>query len=332
MAIQQGGTALSAVPRTMHAMALAHGTSTLESVELPTPSPVGSELLVRVIAAGVNPIDAKTRAGRGHATSIGHWPAVLGYEFSGVVVESPFEQFDLQPGDEVFGVSGAPRDPGSFADYLTVPSMSVCRKPSVLSHAEAAGVPVAALTAWGAVVELAKAHEGQRILVLGAAGGVGHFAVQLGAYFGARVVGTASAGRLAWLQEIGAVEAIDYAAGRFEQATEPVDVVIDLIGDDAAHTGPRALDALRPGGLIVNLPTGSWPTLVQDAESAGVRATTYRMRPDATTLAVIARLITSGDLRVQLDEVFTLDDADKAVDRVAAGHVQGKVVLQVADY
>ncbi|GAA2750345.1 NADP-dependent oxidoreductase [Amnibacterium kyonggiense] len=304
----------------------------LRVIDVARPVPVVGELLVRVVAAGVNPIDLKTRAGGGEAAGVAGFPAVLGYDFSGVVISAPYEAFRLQPGDEVFGISNAPRATGSFAEYLTVPAQQVASKPKILSHAEAAAVPLAALTAWGAVVELAKAHEGQRILIHAGAGGVGHLAVQFAAYFGAHVIATASGRNTNWLRELGASETIDHTTNRFEDVVAEVDTVIDLVGDQQDRTGPRSLDVLRPGGLLVNVPSGSWPTLMDDARRAGVRATSYRMVPDAATLAVIGRLINSGDVRVSVQEVFPLDRIADAQRLLEAGHVRGKVVVQVADY
>ncbi|WP_375401327.1 NADP-dependent oxidoreductase [uncultured Amnibacterium sp.] len=304
----------------------------LHMAEVPVPVPVGAELLVRVIAAGVNPIDAKTRAGRGAAAGLPGWPAVLGSDFSGVVMRAPYESFPLQPGDEVYGVTGVPRGGGSLAEYVAAPAWGLARKPRTLSHVEAAGVPLAALTAWGAVVEQAKAHEGQRILIHAGAGGVGHFAVQFASYFGARVIATASSRNTGWLRELGAAEVIDYTRMRFEDGLDDVDAVIDLIGDAIDHTGSRSLSVLRPGGLLINVPSASWPTLAADAAAADVRATTFRMIADAQTLAVISRLITSGDVRVNVDEVFPLEEAGMAHRRLEEGHVRGKLVVQIAEY
>lgn len=308
------------------------GPDALHVAQVPVPVPVGAELLVRVIAAGVNPTDAKTRAGRGAAAGLTGWPAVLGSDFSGIVMRSPYESFPLQPGDEVYGVTGVPRGGGSLAEYVAAPAWALARKPRTLSHVEAAGVPLAALTAWGAVVEQAKAHEGQRILIHAGAGGVGHFAVQFASYFGARVIATTSSRNTGWVRELGAAEVIDYTRTRFEDELDDVDVVIDLIGDEVDRTGSRSLRVLRPGGLLINVPSASWPTLASDAAAAEVRATTFRVVADAQTLAVVSRLITSGDVRVNVDEVFTLDQAGAAHQRLEAGHVRGKLVVQVADY
>ncbi len=318
---------------TMRAMTMprAGGPEVLALAQVDRPVRVNAEVLVRVVAAGGNPIDAKTRAGRGAFPGIASFPAVLGNDFSGVVVEAPFEAHPLQPGTEVYGMGMVPRMPGAYAEYLTVPELSVARKPSRLSHVEAAAVPLAALTAWGMVVETAKAREGQRMLIHAGAGGVGHFAVQFASYFGAHVIATGSARNAGWLRELGAREVVDYTAVRFEEVIEPVDAVIDLIGNVHDDTGSRSLTALRPGGLVVNGPTGSWPTMAEEAAAAGVRATGFRVSPDGSTLAVISKLLESGDVRVYVDRVFDLEDAAEAHRAIESGHTRGKLVLKVAE-
>jgi NADPH:quinone reductase-like Zn-dependent oxidoreductase len=180
------------------------------------------------------------------------------------------------------------------------------------------------------VVELAKAHEGQRMLIHAGAGGVGHFAVQFASYFGARVTATGSAANQGFLRELGASTVLDYAAGPFEDQVSNQDVVIDLVGNVHDSTGTRSLSTLRPGGLIVNAPTGSWPTFEAEAAAAGMRATTFKVAPDAATLAVIARLIDSGDVHVHVDRVFPLSEAGAAHRALEGGHTRGKLVLQVA--
>jgi NADPH:quinone reductase-like Zn-dependent oxidoreductase len=296
------------------------------------PVTVNSEFLVRVVAASVNPIDAKTRAGRGNTPAIDGYPLVLGSDFSGVVVSSPYEAHPIKVGDEVYGMTGFPRFGGSYADFVAVSSMSVARKPKSLSHVEAAGVPLAALTAWGMVVEVAKAHEGQRILIHAGAGGVGHFAVQFARFFGAYVIATGSARNTGWLHELGANETVDYASTRFEDVAGTVDVVIDLVGNVHDDTGSRSLGVLRHGGLIINAPSGSWPTFLDDAAAAGVRATTYKVAPDGENLSVISRLLESGDVHVFVDQVFDMDDAASAHRALETGHTRGKIVLKVSDY
>jgi NADPH:quinone reductase-like Zn-dependent oxidoreductase len=307
------------------------GIDNLHVSDLPVPSPVLSELLVRVVAAGVNPIDAKTRAGSGVSAAIAAFPAALGFDFSGVVVSAPYEAHPLPPGTEVYGMASFPRTGGSYAEYVVAPSQSLARKPSSLSHVEAAGVPLAALTAWGLVVETARAHEGQRMLIHAGSGGVGHFAVQLAAYFGAHVTVTASDRNAAWLRELGAAEVIDYSTTRFEDFVADVDVVIDLVGNTAGEVGTRSLQVLRPGGLYVLVPTGGWPGYADAAEAAGVRATSFKVIPDGDVLATLARLLDSGAIQVYIDSVFDLDEAPAAHEAVERGHTRGKTVLRVSD-
>lgn len=318
---------------TMRAVVIAEtgAPEVLTLAEVPQPTPVNAEFLVKVLAAGVNPIDAKTRAGRGVASQL-HYPAVLGNDFSGIVIASPYEGHPIKPGDEVYGMAHVPRNGGTYAEYVSVPAISLSRKPPALSHVEAAAVPLAALTAWGMVVELAKAHEGQRILIHAGAGGVGHFAVQFARFFGAYVIATGSQRNLGWLQELGANEVIDYTATRFEDAVKDLDVVIDLIGNVHDETGTRSLGVLRPGGLLVNAPSGSWDTVIEDAAAAGKRASRYKVSADGSTLAVISRLLSSGDVRVFVDQVFALEDAAEAHRALETGHTRGKIVLTVSDY
>ena len=303
----------------------------LAPARLPVPAPLLSEVLVRVVAAGINPIDAKTRSGAGIYGALGSFPSTLGFDFSGIVVKAPYEAHPFPPGTPVFGMVPFPRSGGTYAEYAVVPTLSVARKPASLSHVEAGGVPLAALTAWGLVVETAHAHEGQRILIHAGSGGVGHFAVQFAAYFGAHVTVTASARNASWLRELGASVVIDYATTRFEDVASEVDVVIDLVGNVHADTGTRSLGVLRAGGLYVLVPTGSWPGYADAAAAAGVRATGYKVIPDGGALATIGRLLDSGAVQVYVDRVFDLDDAAAAHTALEEGHTRGKIVLRVSD-
>lgn len=303
----------------------------LYEASLRVPNPVLSEVLVRVVAAGINPIDAKTRGGAGVSGQIPAFPSTLGYDFSGVVVRTPYEAHPLQPGTAVFGMVPFPRSGGTYAQYAVVPSLSLARRPTSLSHVEAAGVPLAALTAWGLVVETAHAHEGQRMLIHAGSGGVGHFAVQFAAYFGAHVTVTGSAHNSAWLRELGASVVVDYTTTRFEDVVTGVDVVIDLVGNVRDDTGTRSLTLLRPGGLYVLVPTGSWPGYERAATEAGVRATSYKVIPDGDVLATIARLLDSGSVQVYIDKVFALAEAAAAHAELEDGHTRGKIVLRVSD-
>ena len=303
----------------------------LHTATLPVPAPVISELLVRVVAAGVNPIDAKTRAGRGVSGAITALPSTLGFDFSGIVMNAPYEAHPFPPGTEVYGMVPFPRSGGTYAEYAVVPTLSMARKPSTLSHVEAAGVPLAALTAWGLVVETAHAHEGQRVLIHAGSGGGGHFAVQFATYFGAHVTATASGPNATWLRELGASVVIDYSSTRFDEVVGDMDVVIDLVGNADGSTGTRSLSVLRPGGLYIMVPTGSWPGYAEAAAEAGVRATSYKVLPDGNALATIARLLESGAIQVYIDRVYSLDEAATAHRELERGHTRGKSVLRIGD-
>lgn len=319
------------VPTTMRALVIDRpgATDELHLAQVPIPVAVGDELLVRVIAAGINPIDAKTRAGGGSSGAITGFPAVLGLDFSGVVVSSPYEAFGLRPGDAVYGMGRVPRTSGSYAEFVAVTSMSVTRKPATLSHEEAAAVPVAALTAWG-MIELAEIGPGTRVLIHAGSGGVGHFAVQFARHLGAHVIATGSARNLDFLRQLGADEVIDYSATRFDDVVTDVDAVIDLIGNVHDNTGSRSLGVLRPGGILVNAPTGSWPTMRAEAEAAGIRATGYKVPADARVLDTITALIDSGVVRPHVGQVFELADGAEAHRVLEQGHTRGKIVLRVA--
>lgn len=318
--------------RTMRAVTVRRfgGTEVLAVEEVARPQPLPTEVLVRVHAAGVNPVDWKTREGGGMA-DLQSFPLILGWDVSGVVEEVGFGVTTLAPGDEVYGMPWFPRAAGGYAEYVTAPARQWARKPSSLDHTQAAAVPLAALTAWQILVDTAKVQAGQRVLITAAAGGVGHFAVQFARHLGAHVIATASAARHPWLKELGADETVDYTAGPFEQAVKDVDVVVDLVGDEHDRTSTRALDVLRPGGLLIAVPSGVSPELAAAAEAAGVRATAYLVEPDSPALTTIAGLIDSGEVTVEVERTFPLDQAAAAQTHIESGRTRGKVVLTVAD-
>ncbi|MGO1543869.1 MAG: NADP-dependent oxidoreductase [Gulosibacter sp.] len=308
-------------------------TDVLQFGEVPRPYIANSDTLVRVKATGVNPIDVKTRSGKGVSRFIDRFPWIPGNEFAGIVEEAPYELAPFQPGDEVFGMVLTPHYQGTCAEYVSAPFMSLAKKPESMSWAEAGATPLAALTAWAGVVDAARVHTGQRMLIHAGAGGVGHFAVQLAHFYGAHVIATASEGNLEFLRELGADEVIDYRNQRFEEViTEPVDVVLDLIGNVSADTGSRSLKVLRDGGLIINVPTGSWPEMHEEvaATNASLRASTLKLSPDGRILTTIAQLADQGDLRTHLDATFPLEQIAEAHELVADGHVRGKISLEVA--
>lgn len=303
------------------------GPEVLRVEEVPRPEPVPTEVLVRVHAAGVNPVDWKTRGGTGMAGVLGEPPVTVGWDVSGVVEEVGFGVSTLKAGDEVYGMPWFPRAAGAYAEFVTAPSRQFARKPASLSHEQAAAVPLAALTAWQALVDTAGVRSGQRVLIHAAAGGVGHFAVQFAKHLGAHVIGTASGARHEWLTSLGADELIDYTAVRFEDAAKEIDVVIDLVGGD---TSLRSLDVLRPGGLVVAVPAGVSPELRDAAESRGMRTSAFLVEPDGPALTRIAELIDGGEVSVEVEQVFPLEQAAQAHTQGELGRTRGKLVLRVA--
>ncbi|MEV4636920.1 NADP-dependent oxidoreductase [Actinoplanes sp. NPDC049548] len=302
------------------------GPEVLHVEQVPRPQPLPTEVLVRVTAAGINPVDWKTRAGSGMAGVLGAPPIVLGWDVSGVVEQVGFGVTRFAPGDEVYGMPWFPRQAGAYAEYVTAPARQFAKKPVKASHEQAAGVPLAALTAWQALADTAAIEPGQRVLIHAAAGGVGHFAVQFAKHLGAHVIGTASAGRHAWLSEIGADELIDYHTTPFEEAARDVDVVLDLVGGE---TGVRSVPVLRPGGLLIAVPGGVSADLAAAAQKRDIRTTGILVEPDGAALTTIATLIDAGAVVSEIEQVFPLADAPEAHRRGEQGRTRGKLVLRV---
>ncbi|MFF1559529.1 NADP-dependent oxidoreductase [Streptomyces sp. NPDC058279] len=297
------------------------GPEVLTEVEVERPEPGLNEILVRVHAAGVNPVDFKTRAS-GALIDWAEVPAV-GWDVSGTVEAVGPGVTVYRPGDEVYGMPHFPRQAGAYAEYVTGPARHFAPKPASLDHVAAAALPLAALTAWQALVDTARLKAGERVLVHAAAGGVGHLAVQIAKARGAYVIGTASAAKHELLRELGADEVIDYRTTAFEEATSDIDVVIDAIGGDY---GQRSLGVLRPGGRLVTLPG---PDAVP-ADAPGVRTGWTLVEPDYRGLLEIAALVEAGELRVVVDTVLPLEQAAKAHEIGEQGRTTGKIVLTVA--
>ncbi|MFE3502300.1 NADP-dependent oxidoreductase [Kitasatospora sp. NPDC059146] len=307
------------------------GPEVLRVERVPRPAPLPTEVLVRVHAAGINPVDWKTRAGSGMAGLLGEPPFTLGWDVSGVVEEVGFGVTTLKVGDEVYGMPWFPRVANGYSEYVTAPARQWARKPATIDHVRAAAVPLAALTAWQAVVDTARVTAGQRVLVTAGAGGVGHFAVQFARHLGAHVIATASAARHPWLKELGADETVDYTTTRFEEVVGDVDVVIELVGDAHDDSSTRSLKVLRPGGLLVTVPAGVSPELAVAAEVAGVRVTPFLVEPDGAALTEIAGLIDAGEVTVEVEATYPLERVAEAHTRGEAGRTRGKLVLTVTD-
>lgn len=298
------------------------GPEVLEVVETERPLPLPSEVLVRVRATAVNPVDASIRAGS--FPLLGEPPFVLGWDVSGVVEEVVPGVTRFQPGDEVYGMPLFPRAAGGYAEYVAAPSRQIARKPAALGHAEAAALPLVGLTAWQGLVDAAGVREGDRVLVHGAGGGLGHVAVQIAKARGAHVVATASAGKHAFVRSLGADEVIDYRTDDFTEATGDLDIVYDAVG---GGYGERSLRVLRPGGLLVTAVDREDAALAAAAAAAGRRFAGISVEPDHTALEALTALVDDGLLRPHVAHVLPLADAAKAHELVESGHTQGKIVL-----
>jgi len=303
------------------------GPEVLELVDVERPDPGPTQILVRVHAAGVNPVDWKTRE-TGGIGPMGDPPFILGWDVSGVVEEVGAGASLFSPGDEVFGMPSFPFQAGAYSEYVAAPSRHFARKPSTLDHVHAAAVPLAGLTVWQSLVDTADIQPGQRILIHAAAGGVGHLAVQIAKARGAYVIGTASAAKHEFLRGLGADELIDYRTTDFAEEVRDVDVVLDTIG---LEYGPRSLKTLRRGGRLVQLTRTNDERMPELAEAAGVTVGFTLAEPDRTGLLALAGLVDSGRLKPTIDTVFPLEEAAKAQELVAAGKTTGKVVLAVAE-
>lgn len=297
------------------------GPEVLTETETERPEPGVGEVLVRVHAAGVNPVDWKTRA-TGGLIAWGPVPAV-GWDVSGTVEAVGPGVTLFQPGDEVFGMPRFPQQAGAYAEYVTTPARHLTRKPAAIDHVQAAALPLASLTAWQALTDTAGLRAGQRVLVHAAAGGVGHFAVQIAKALGAYVIGTASAAKHDLVRSLGADEMIDYRTTAFEDVVSDVDVVIDGIGGDY---GVRSLKVLRPGGHLITLTS---PDQVP-ADAEGFRTGWTLVEPDHAGLRAVAALVEEGKLRPVVDTVLPLAQAAKAHEIGEQGRTTGKIVLTVA--
>ncbi|MEU4108016.1 NADP-dependent oxidoreductase [Streptomyces sp. NPDC027717] len=295
----------------------------LKETELPRPEPGLSEILVSVRAAGLNPTDWKHRA---TGLFLGRLPLVLGWDVSGVVEAVGYGVTLFKPGDEVFGMLPYPYGVGSHAEYVTGPARAFAHKPDSIDHVQAGALPLAALTAYQALVDTAQVRPGQRVLVHAAAGGVGHLAVQIAKARGAYVIGTASEPKHEFLRSLGADEVIDYRAGDFRDTVRDVDVVLDPMSGD---TRVRSLDVLRPGGVLVSLLPGTDPEEAAKAEARGVRVETLLVEADQEGMKAVAELAASGALRAHVEAVFPLAEAAKAHALGETERTTGKLVLTV---
>jgi NADPH:quinone reductase-like Zn-dependent oxidoreductase len=286
------------------------------------PEPKEDEALVRVIASGVNPADPLTLSGK-YAKEFGtHLPLIPGYDIAGVVEKTGPNVTKLKAGDTVYGY---PTFGGGWADYVTVKEWEVAAKPRSLNFVEAAAVPMGALTAWQALVDVAQLHAGQTILIHGGSGGVGSFAVQIAKARDARVIATASTANQDLLKQLGADVAVDYTKTRFEDVARDVDAVLDPVGKE---TLARSYVVVKKGGIVMSLVARPDPV---ELKKRGIRGASISVHPDAEDLAEIAQLIDAGKIKPIVTQILPLSEAIAAQRQAATHHTRGKVVLRIAD-
>jgi NADPH:quinone reductase-like Zn-dependent oxidoreductase len=291
----------------------------LESVAIPTPGK--GELLVKIAAAGVNPVDYKIRSGKYPAVKQDKLPFVLGRELAGTVVECGPSASRFANGDAVFAMPAIGR--GGFAEYAVVKVTEAAPKPASLDVIQAGAVPLAALTAWQGLFKHGNLKAGQRLLIHGGSGGVGHFAIQFAKAKGAYVITTVSAPHIDFVRRLGADHIIDYKAERFEEVVSEVDVVFDLVGGEIQE---RSWQVLKHGGVLVS--TLNEPSKEQ-AEARGARGLRYTVSESGADLVAIGKLIDAGKVKPVVTRTYPFKEAAAAERFLEQEHPAGKVVLSV---
>lgn len=294
----------------------------LRLADVPDPAPLPTEVVVLVKAIGINPVETYIRSGR--FPFAGQPPVILGWDISGIVESVVPGVHRFAPGDEVFGMPLFPRAAKAYAERVAAPSRQLARKPAALGHSEAAAVSLAGLTAWQCLVDVAGVKSGDRVLIHGAAGGVGHLAVQIARALGARVIATASPAKHDFVRGLGADDVIDYRAVDFTEVVKDADVVLETVGGEY---GPRSIEALRPGGLLVTIVDRLNRELAERVSIAGRRFAGVTVEPDAAGLEALAALAEAGKLKVHVERAFPLERAAEAHRFLMEAHPRGKVVL-----
>jgi NADPH:quinone reductase-like Zn-dependent oxidoreductase len=296
------------------------GPEVLKYEDVPRPIPNEDDVLIKVLAAGVNPVDWKIR--QGYMKDMFTLPLIPGWDVAGIIEEKGKKVTNLKIGESVYARPAILRN-GAYAEYIAVKASEVALKPESIDYIQAAAVPLAALTAWQSIFDLAHLRAGQKILIHAAAGGVGHYAVQFANWAGAHVIGTASVHNHEFLKSIGAHETIDYNTTAFEDVVHDADVVFETIGGEVWQ---RSWKVLKKGGIMVSTLRGP--------EAGGMEALNKLcahvfVQPDATQLGEIAALIDNGQVRPEISQVFPLQEAAKAQIANQSGHTRGKIVLDL---
>lgn len=297
----------------------------LSDIEKPTITE--NEVLVQVKAISINPVDVKSRQGKGMYGRLKEFfPLVLGWDISGIVVETGSAVTDFLVGDEVFGMVNFPGHGQAYAEYVAAPASHLTIKPADISHEEAAAATLAALTAFQALTTHAKVKAGDKVLIHSAAGGVGHFAVQIAKHLGAYVIGTSSAGNKDFVLSLGADQHIDYKTQRFEDVVKDADFVLDTIGGENMD---RSLEAIKEGGTLITIPSGMAESITEKAKAKGINGFFFLVHSSGEDMKSVADLLSQGIVKAHVSQTFPFEEMGKAHLQVETGKTKGKVVVTV---
>src|SRR5438132_13797180 len=300
------------------------GPEVLKYEDVQRPEPRDDEILIRVIAAGVNAVDASIRSGKFAKVLGTRLPLIPGSDIAGVVEKAGSKITKFKNGDSVFAYTNL-KDGGGYAEYIVATEREASPKPQSLTYLEAAAVPIVALAAWQALIDTAKLSTGQTVLIHGGSGGVGTFAIQIAKARGAKVFATASTRNQDFLKQLGADVAIDYTKQKFEDLAKDVDVVLETVGKD---TLARSYGVVKKGGILVSL---LGPPDQAELDRHGIRGSALGVEPNSAELADIGKLIDEKKIKIIVSQTFPLADAAKAEEQADTGHTRGKIVLKVAE-
>jgi len=303
----------------------AGGPENLVIKDIPVPVPKKDEVLVKVKAISINPVDIKTRKGLSLYNDLkSDEPVILGWDIAGEVVQVGEDVTTLEEGDEVFGMVNFPGHGKAYAEYVAAPASHLAEKPELITTQEAVAGTLAALTAWQVLLDEAKLQAGEKVLIHAAAGGVGHFAVQIAKYLGAYVIGTASEANYDFVKELGADDFVDYTKEKFEEIVKDADVVFDTFGRDNPL---RSLNVLKEGGRLVAIAGGITDEVIQIAETKKIKAWRHLVHSNGDDMEQIAELMEAGTIKAYIYKEYAFEEIAEAHRQIETGKTRGKIVV-----
>src|SRR5260221_2887495 len=297
--------------------------SNLRLADMPVPQINNEEVLVKVNAISINPVDFKSRLGKGAVGGITERPIILGWDISGEVTESKSSRF--KKGDEVFGMVNFPGHGKAYAEYVAAPAGHITLKPTNISHDEAAAACLAALTAWQSMTEHFQVKKNQRVLIQAGSGGVGHYAIQIAKYLGAYVIATSSEENKRFVLSLGADEHIDYQAVSFEDVVSDIDFVLNALSSDIAE---RSLSVIKQGGTLINIASSTTDSIKEKSQLKDIKVLYTMVKSNGKDMEQLAELLENNKMRSHISEVFALEDIQKAHNSLETGRTVGKIVVK----